>query len=62
MNITFNSIQVSPATCRLTKKTKWFARLPGDWIDWKDNSHQVGTDSLSRTIYILDVLTCESGR
>ena len=62
MNITFNGIQVSPATCRINQKTKWFAKLPVNWIDWKDGSHQVGTHSLRRTIYILDVLTCESSR
>ena len=62
MNITFNGIQVNPAICRTNKKIQWFAKLPVDWIDWKNGTHQVGTHSLSRTIYILDVMTCESSR
>jgi hypothetical protein len=61
VTITFNEIEIVPASCRISKRITWFARLPVDWIDWEDNLHYVGSYSLARTIHALDVFTCDDG-
>jgi|GEM_PF-6519161 len=59
MKITFNGIELAQASCRISHKTKWFARLPVEWIDWKYNSHMIAGGSLNRATYLLGVLSQE---